>query len=113
MTFAKREGAGGIVVVNLFGLRATDPKAIDEAWELEFGPFGEGNHDALGAALLDNRRATVCAWGAHAEATYAARAFINRARSAGKRLVCLGKTRNGSPRHPLYVRADQPFEEFP
>jgi len=28
-------------------------------------------------------------------------------------LVCLGKTRDGSPRHPLYVRADQPLIPLP
>jgi len=34
-------------------------------------------------------------------------------RAAGARLACLGRTRNGAPRHPLYVRADQPLERFP
>jgi hypothetical protein len=29
--------------------------------------------------------------------------------NAGADLVCLGHTKGGNPRHPLYVRGDQPF----
>ena len=30
-------------------------------------------------------------------------------RAAGARLWCLGTTKDGHPRHPLYVRGDQPL----
>jgi hypothetical protein len=32
---------------------------------------------------------------------------------AGVRLLCLGVTSGGEPRHPLYVRADVPLVPFP
>ena len=28
----------------------------------------------------------------------------------GRKMLCLGKTKNGSPRHPLYVKGDTPLE---
>jgi hypothetical protein len=34
-------------------------------------------------------------------------------RDAGARLWCLGPTKDGSPRHPLYARGDQPLIEWP
>ncbi len=108
MSFARRGGFGGIVVVNLFGLRATDPKALIRA----DNPYGSGNFDALGT-VLESRGDIVCAWGAHGQAVNTAKTFLLRAKGYRATLKCLGKTRDGSPRHPLYVRADQPLEAFP
>mgnify|MGYP001575300242 CR=1 FL=1 len=34
------------------------------------------------------------------------------AKGWGARLVCLGTTIAGHPRHPLYVRGDQPFQDL-
>lgn len=31
---------------------------------------------------------------------------------AGHKLFCLGRTKSGMPRHPLYLRSDQPLERF-
>jgi len=105
MSFARREGFGGIVVVNLFALRATDPKALkhhpfpvgsDNRWHLEQVAWWCRNYDMP----------ILCAWGAGRDARHALDAF------AGVELVCLARTTDGSPRHPLYVRANQPLEPF-
>lgn len=105
--FAKREGYGGLVVVNLFAFRATDPKAMQAA----AFPFGPDNHSHLStvaraASALDIP--IVCAWGANDRGDVAKSIF----REAEVRMVCLGRTKDGSPRHPLYVRGDQPLEHF-
>lgn len=110
MGFAKRERAGGIVVANLFAFRSPSPVALTKAAD----PIGPDNDDALiglAADAIGNAMSIVCAWGARggAAADHANRML----RDAGARLVCLGKTRDGRPRHPLYVRADQPLEPFP
>lgn len=111
MSFARREGMGGIVAANLYALRATDPKAL----KLVNNPAGVGNSDAL-AEIAGDAKAydvpLVCAWGAHGTilSTYQA---CDELKSGGARLVCLGKTKDGFPRHPLYVKGDQSLISFP
>ena len=107
MGFARREGAGGIIVVNLFALRATDPFLLTTATN----PIGPQNREIVASVFDAARRQGVpiiCAWGACKSVKFWREALNDRGP-----FMCLGKTRNGSPRHPLYVRANQPFEVFP
>lgn len=110
MEFARREGAGGIRVVNLYALRATDPKEVRKAID----PFGPGNadHVALAAtAAAATMTPVVCAWGTLGGDAVAGTVWALQNRNA--RLVCLGKTKDGHPRHPLYVKGTQPLVPFP
>lgn len=107
MAFAKRERAGGIVVVNLFGLRATDPSELERVED----PFGRANIEALGAVLVSQWK-VVCAWGAHREAIVPGHVLRKRAKDCAARLWCLGKTKDGHPRHPLYLPSNQPLEAY-
>lgn len=110
ISFAKREGYGGIRVVNLFAFRATSPKEMLASEN----PYGPGNWDHLLKMLVDARNSDtpiLCAWGAHAVRGMA-KSFQEYAKVNRARLVCLGKTNGGHPRHPLYVKGDQPFEPF-
>lgn len=106
--FAVREGAGGIVVVNQFAYRATSPDDLRKAVD----PFGPDNkaalHEAATAAAQDGMP-IVCAWGAHGGHS---NWHIVIMQQSGARLVCLGMTKGDHPRHPLYVRADQPLVVF-
>ena len=111
MGFSKSWGYGGLFVVNLFALRATDPAALrDEPSAV--GPENDRHIlDALRGAEL-----VVAAWGAEGW-----QAMRNRAKVVGEllmhapcKLVMLGATKDGSPRHPLYVRGDsQPLPYDP
>lgn len=108
MAFARREGASGIVVVNLFGLRATDPKVLDKHPD----PVGPENAANIGMALLSATvagRPVICAWGANKNVGKLADDLERRADDFGVELVCLGLTKDGHPRHPLYVRGDAPL----
>lgn len=108
--FARREGAHLLHVLNLYALRATDPSELLSHPD----PVGIGN-DALlvDAARHRCRFKTVVAWGAHKMATAERVAVLtDSALSAGTTLWCLGTTKSGAPRHPLYVRADQPLVEW-
>lgn len=101
--FARREKFSGISVYNLFCLRATDPKELLAAPD-PVGPQGDTHiHVAKSCHTL------VLAWGAGVP-KHRDRQVL--AMLAGKPLWCLGKTKAGHPRHPLYVRADQPLERF-
>lgn len=103
--FAKREGLGSLRVVNLFGLRSADPSALAEADD----PTGPENWRYVGEAM-DDAETIVCAWGAH---PFASKNSYSLQMTAGKmRMVCLGKTKGGHPRHPLYVPSAQPLEPF-
>lgn len=100
--FAKREGCGALTVVNLFPFRATKPADL---WAtdplIRIGPAqGEVEfHQAIrGSDLI------VAAWGAD---TRGAEHWI--VHRWGKQMLCLGKTKNGQPRHPLYVKGDTPL----
>lgn len=111
MGFARREGHGGIVVGNIHAFRATRPEDLKRAAD----PFGPDNGDALWeiavGAVADNVP-IVCAWGASGGMFAKDRQAIRLMREQRARLVCLGTVSNGMPRHPLYVRGDQPLEEF-
>ena len=57
---ARALGAGGITVVNLFALRATDPRVLRDAPE----PVGPLNDAAILSACSGASR-VICAWGTH------------------------------------------------
>ena len=100
VNFAKREGCGGLLVVNLFAFRATDPKNLPTG-EDRFGPL---NHQYMDAAIRVTDGPVIAAWGLGG--ADAGAAVIER---YGDAMSCLGKTKDGHPRHPLYVKKDAPL----
>ncbi|MEO1575545.1 MAG: DUF1643 domain-containing protein [Pseudomonadota bacterium] len=100
MGYAKAWGAAELTVVNLYALRATDPA---ELWKVD-DPVGPQNGFYMFAALSLHHQ-VVCAWGANAEPD-AVLHFERRARLARVPLLCLGINKDGSPKHPLYLRKD-------
>ena len=100
--FAKREGCGGLIVVNLYAYRATKPAdlwALDPSERIGGPEAGIRLHKAVAESEI-----MIAAWGAK---THRAEHWI--VERYGARLKCLGKTKEGHPRHPLYVRADAPL----
>lgn len=104
--FAKREGCGGLVVVNLFALRATNPADL---WatrpDKRHGPRSSFEYDS---AIRGVTGPLVAAWGADV-AKHDPEIVKMAVWYHGADLLCLGKTKDGHPRHPLYVRADAPL----
>lgn len=94
--FTRSWGLGGYEIVNLFALRATDPKTLVTHPD----PVGPGCDEAMAAATA---RATlvVAAWGASWPLAHAGRVREVRERLTEAR--CLGLTTKGQPRHPLYL----------
>lgn len=102
--FAKKWGYSVLSVRNLFPYRATNPTDLKAANYPTGGDRGD-------IELLAARSAhtTVCAWG-----TKAPQWRVNQAAellTPGK-LHCLETTRNGDPRHPLYLPADTELVPF-
>ena len=105
--FARREGCGAICVVNLFALRATDPRELRTSPD----PVGPDND----SFLLERTRAgsVVAAWGSHGSLNGRSRAVAALLVAAEVPLLALGVTSSGEPRHPLYIRSDAPFTAWP
>lgn len=99
--FARRWGYRGIVVVNLFALRATDPSELRSHPH----PVGPDTDETIAGWLGDDRVGSVVeAWGAHPEA-FARGYFVSQTVRRLRRNppMRLGSTQSGAPRHPLYV----------
>lgn len=110
IAFAKAFGYGGIEVVNLFALRSPSPADLLDSSCAGIDPVGPNNDDTLRVVIVDCGYTLVAAWGAHKLASPRARVIE---RMAAGRLLCLGTTKDGSPRHPLYVKASQPLVPYP
>jgi hypothetical protein len=96
VSFARRDGAGGLVLVNLRAWRDADPRRLADVPD----PVGPGNDAAVLTALAATTGPVVVAWGVQRDA--------GRVRTVVDLLgdrptLCLGTTRDGHPRHPLYV----------
>lgn len=116
--FAQREGCDGVQLVNLYPYRTHKPKYLLEARDAGIDiSGGQRGKEAVVKAMSNNGDLVVAAWGAHDIAAESeARqliSVINQAEHAGGRLFCFGRTKDGSPRHPLYLKSDAPLEPWP
>lgn len=101
--FAKRWECDGIVVANLFAMRATNPKELRGGLD----PCGHRNQHVLEQLLKYGvHQHRVVAWGAGG-GKFARRQADRFWEWFGRfGFTCLGETRDGEPRHPLYLPAD-------
>jgi hypothetical protein len=114
--FARRWGSAGLLVVNAFALRSTNPAALLDHPD----PVGPDNDRVIAAALAaEPVEHVVAAWGT--DRRVAARLGLDaRAEQLaallqplGLPLMCLGTTQAGNPKHPLYLPGSTqliPFE---
>lgn len=101
--FTKSWGYRKLIVVNLFALRATDPAELLR----HPSPHGPENVQTIRRHLV-TAHVVVAAWGAHrAVERRNAPSLVRLAEDQGKQVLCLGTTKAGAPRHPLYVKGDQ------
>lgn len=101
-------GLSAYVKVNVCDYRATDPADL---LGVDY-PSGPDNEYAI-RDFAHRAEVIIAAWGAlpprlrvHATRTMAT------LREVGKPVMCLGLTKEGFPRHPLYVRGDAPLIPF-
>lgn len=104
---AKSFGFGGFHVVNLFAYCATDPVVLAK---LGWMAIGADNDYHIRNATTDSET-IICAWGAHPEAAVRADFVVNHLLGL-RTLVCLGKTKSGAPKHPLYIKTGTKLEPF-
>lgn len=104
MDFAKRWGHEGIVMLNLFAFRATDPRVMKRAAD----PIGPENDAAIQRFTRLSRVNIVC-WGAHGKHIGRGQQVISLCHGG---LGCFGVTKHGHPKHPLYLPADTMIVPF-
>lgn len=105
--FAKREGYGGLLMLNLFALRATSPQALKCFWD----PIGPENDEVIGA-VCQNLDRIVVAWGNQGGYWGRDRKVCNLIQTSTPHIQCFGLTQQGHPRHPLYLRKTTPLIQF-
>lgn len=106
---ARRAGAGALLVANLFAWRATNPKELAKVPD----PVGPGNDVAI-VGMAKRADVHIVAWGADEaihlpgssgrERHIEVRELIER--TVAGRLLCLGTSKDGHPRHPLYLASE-------
>lgn len=102
--FAKGWGFDRLVVTNLFALRSSDPKVLYR----HESPIGPDNDSVL-LARAAGAHWIVFAWGAHVGVERGVRvAEMLRGFHPG----CLGRTKDGCPRHPLYLPKNAALEPY-
>lgn len=108
LRLARRERAGGLVVVNLFAWRATRRSELRKVAD----PVGPHS-----AAVLEHVFSTagdlVVAWGVDGNLHGRGDAVRDQLAAARTRTRCLGTTQAGEPRHPLFVRAAAQLVSYP
>lgn len=118
MGFARRLGYGGIVILNVFAYRSRDPRKLVEAKVAGINIVGSAN---TGTFARELRGDVIVGWGAWgnrpelrediAHASTRIREAIPLTGAHG-RVLCLGRTSDGQPRHPLMLSYETPLEEF-
>ncbi len=98
---ARSMGYGGLIVVNIFAFRATDPKDMIASAD----PIGQFNDEAITRAVYDYAGLTVAGWGAHGVRSERGRAVkqLLLDHHLDYNLAHLGLTKSGQPKHPLYI----------
>jgi hypothetical protein len=106
LSFAKREGAGGLTVLNLFALRSTDPAAL----RTHSDPIGPLN-DVFIRTYTDHAELVIAAWGVHGQLNDRDQDVVEMLHGPTN-LLCLGVTKDGLPKHPLYVPGNAPLQTY-
>lgn len=102
--FARRWGFGKLEIANLFAWRSTDPQRLGSVSD----PVGPENDSHLKRLATVSLR-VVAAWGVRG-------GLHNRDRDVLQLLSdcsCLGTSKQGFPKHPLYISYETPLEPYP
>ena len=97
INFAIAWGYGGLIMTNIFALRSTDPNGLTRIGD----PVGPRNDYWLKRSHAQ-AGVVVAAWGIWGQ-LQGRGAHV---RALLPKLQCLGTTKGGDPRHPLYLRGD-------
>jgi len=102
ISFAKDWKYGGLVMTNLFSYRATHP---EDMMKLDHDAIGERNNGYI-KSCANNAGLVIASWGIHGGHLERDERVLNMLASISVQPYCLGVTKGGFPRHPLYIKSD-------
>lgn len=111
ISFSRAWHCGGMIAVNLFGLRSTDPRAL----RTHDSPVGPDNDRVISWHLSADGPLVgpvVAAWGVHGALNGRDQKMLQLLAEHGRRVRCLGLTSKGHPRDPLYVPNSATLTDF-
>ena len=101
INFANSWGYGGMIVVNLFAYRATNPKELLKVED----PIGPDNYSIIKSSIVKCDGKIIAAWGNAP--------ILKKLGDKHKDnpifncvLDCIEQSKNGTPKHPLYLKKD-------
>ncbi len=101
--FAQSWGFGGLCMANLFAIRATNPKIMLN----HSNPIGIDNNEWL-IKLAVQASKVIAAWGMYGGYKKRDKEII----ALIPDMYCLGITKEGFPKHPLYLKKDSELTVF-
>jgi hypothetical protein len=106
--FSERWLCGGMVMLNIFAFRATDPEEMMLAGD-PVGPYNDVNI----LAALSSCKMAICCWGNHGTHLHRASQMKKLLSDLFIPIKQLGPlTNEGQPRHPLYLHRETQPEPF-
>lgn len=112
INFARAWGYDTLSVRNIYAFRATDPRDLPRTMDEAVGG-NRGDSELLSALTAD---LVIAAWGStlphHGSRERIVLSMFQQFAPA-KEIYCLGTTKDGHPRHPLYVKGDTMPQLFP
>ncbi len=100
---ARALGFGGFRVTNIFAFRATDPRVMRAVAD----PVGPANDAAIADSAETWADRIICAWGTHGAHLGRGQHVEHLLRATGRPLFTLGLSKDGHPKHPLYIGYDR------
>lgn len=101
--FAQSGGFGRLVLTNLFAFRSTDPQKLKRVGD----PIGPENDQQIMRAARAAAQ-VIIAWGTHGSLHGRDEEVLDLLNEP----YCLGTTKDGFPKHPLYLAASTNFIRF-
>jgi len=107
--FARQINAYMIDVVNLFAYKATNPKELNE----QHDPVGPENDKYISDSIY-GADTIICAWGTKGTLLDRDKQVYDLIVGTRRRadISCLGVTKEGHPRHPLYLSYKSTLQPF-
>lgn len=105
--FAWRWRYEKLVVINLFAYRTANPKELRGLSD----PVGPHNSHHI-REILQQAGRVICAWGADESVSQQDQTMMGWLDAESIQPFCLGTTKLGAPRHPLYIPYGNPISRF-
>lgn len=112
VNLSTREGCDAMVLVNAGAYVATDPRDFRKQFKTGVDVIGPENEKFIRESVENSALVVVCWGNGGAFKDIGIRAYETIVKYFKGTVYCLGKTKHGHPRHPLFLRNDVALERF-